>query len=91
MEKDNRYMVHDVSQFEDFSNPSIYYITLEHQSDTTKRFIDSVKINPGSIERIAAAVGSNDRHHSPTAEKISMKWGCSVTAANNTLNNTMQE
>ena len=46
---------------------------------------------PNSIERIAAEVGSNDRHHHQNAENISMKWGCSVTAEKNTPNNTTQE
>ena len=79
MDKENMYVVNPVSQFEDFSNSSIYDIALEHQITTVKRFIDSVKINPVTIEIISVAVGSNGRHHSPTAENIIMKWGCSVT------------
>ena len=56
VEKDNRYVVHAVSQFEEFSNPSICDIGLEHQSATTKQFIDSVKINPDRIKIISSAV-----------------------------------
>ena len=73
MEKENRYTVHSVSKFEYFSNPFFCDIALEHQSDTMKQFINVVNISPIGIEIIAAAVGSNDRHHSPTSEKISMK------------------
>ena len=91
MEKYNRYTFHAISQFEDFSNPSICGIVLVHQSATTKRFVDAVNVTPGSIEIIAAAVGSNDRHHSPTAENIFIKWVCIVISAKNTLNNTTQE
>ena len=91
VEKDNKYTVHAVSQFEYFPNTSIYDIALEHQSATTKLFIDAVNITPRSIEIIDASVGSNDIHHSPSDENVSMKWGFSVTAENNTLNNTTQE
>ena len=89
--KENRDTVHAVSQFEDFFKSSIYDKVLEHQSDTTKWFINAVKITPGSIERISTAVVSNIRNYPPTAENISMKWGCSFTSANNTLRNKMQE
>ena len=91
VDKENRYIVHAVLQFEYFYNFSICDIALEHQITTAKKFIDVVNITPGIIERIAKAVGSNERHHSPTAENISMEWGCSVTAANNTLINMTQE
>ena len=64
---------------------------MEHKSTTRKRFIDAVNITPGSIEIISAAFGSNERHYSPTAEEITMKWGCSVTVENDTLNNTSKE
>ena len=50
VEKENRYTVHAVLQFDDFSNPYICDIALEHQSATTKRFVDTVKIIPRSIE-----------------------------------------
>ena len=56
-EKDNMYTVHFVSQFEDFSYPSIYDIALEHQNSTMKQFLNAVKISPSIIERIDAAVG----------------------------------
>ena len=59
MEKENRYAVHAVSKFEDFSNYSILDIALEHQSTTANRFVDTVKITPGSIGIMSAAVGSN--------------------------------
>ena len=64
---------------------------MEHKSATRKRFIDAVNITPGSIEIISAAFGSNERHYSPTAEEITMKWGCSVTVENDTLNNMSKE
>ena len=85
------YMVHAVTQFEDFSNPSIYDIELEHQGATLKILIDALNITPGSIEIIAADFGSNGRHHYPTSDNIFMKLGSIVTAAKNTPNNTMQE
>ena len=56
-----------------------------------KLFIDAVKITPISIEIIVASVGLNDTYHSPYAYIISMKWGFSVTAENNMLNNATQE
>ena len=64
---------------------------MEHQSATLKLFINAVNITPVSIEIIAAVVGSNGRHHPPTAKNIFMKWDCSVTATKNTLNNRTQE
>ena len=56
VEKENRYTVHRVSQFEYFSNTYICDIVLKHQSATTKLFIDAVNITPGILERIAAVV-----------------------------------
>ena len=91
VEKDNRYAIHAVSPFEDYSNHSICDIALEHQSTTSKLFISAVKITPSIIEIIDAVYGSNDRHHSPTADNIFMKWGCRVTAAKNILNKIVQE
>ena len=66
-------------------------MALEYQSTTVKRFIDAVKINSRIIEIIAESVGSNDRHHYPTDENISMKFLCSITAEKNTLSNMTQE
>ena len=57
VEKENRYTVHAELKSDFFLNPSICEIALEHKSDTTKWFIDAVKITPRSIERISAAVG----------------------------------
>ena len=91
MEKENRYAVHAVSKFEDFSNYSICDIVFEHQSTTAKRFTNAVNITPVKIDRIAAVFGSNYRHHFSTAENISMKWGCSITSAKNMLINMMQD
>ena len=57
LEKYNSYMVHTVSHIEDFSNPSICDIALEHQSASMKRFINAVNITPNNIEIIDVAVG----------------------------------
>ena len=51
----------------------------------------SAKINHGNTEQIVSFVVSNERQHSPTADDISHKWGCIITANNNIVSNTTQD
>ena len=90
VEKENRYEIYAESPFTNFSN-SPCDIALEHQADTSKRFVDAFKIHHGNTERLVSEVGSNESYHSPTAENIYQKWGCSVNAAKKTIINKTQD